>query len=94
MSFTGILLYLVRESRGSRGRLVFFTACVAIGVAAVVAVAGMAGAIEEDVAVFVTQQRGFRSRGFRGAHLSGQEKRIRRLHELIDDWIEMHATSD
>ncbi len=46
MSFTGILLYLVRESRGSRGRLVFFTACVAIGVAAVVAVAGMAGAIE------------------------------------------------
>jgi phenylpropionate dioxygenase-like ring-hydroxylating dioxygenase large terminal subunit len=45
-------------------------------------------AIEEDVAVFVTQQRGFRSRGFKGVYLSNQEKRIRRYHELIDDWIE------
>jgi hypothetical protein len=45
-------------------------------------------AIEEDVAVFVTQQRGFRSRGFQGVYLSNQEKRIRRYHELIDDYIE------
>lgn len=45
-------------------------------------------AIEEDVAVFVTQQRGFRSRGFTGVYLSNQEKRIRRYHELIDDYIE------
>jgi hypothetical protein len=45
-------------------------------------------AIEEDVAVFVTQQRGFRSRGFKGVYLSNQEKRIRRYHELIDDYIE------
>ena len=44
-------------------------------------------AIEEDVAVFVTQQRGFRSRGFKGVYLSNQEKRIRRYHELIDDHI-------
>lgn len=56
--------------------------------------ASIGPAIEEDVAVFVTQQRGFRSRGFRGVHLSGQEKRIRRLHELIDQWIETHATED
>ena len=45
-------------------------------------------AIEEDVEVFVTQQRGFRSRGYTGAYLSNQEKRIRRYHELIDDYIE------
>jgi hypothetical protein len=44
-------------------------------------------AIEEDVAVFVTQQRGFRSRGFNGVYLSNQEKRIRRYHELIDDYV-------
>lgn len=44
-------------------------------------------AIEEDVAVFVTQQRGFRSRGFKGVYLSNQEKRIRRYHEMIDDYI-------
>ncbi len=50
-------------------------------------------AIEEDVAVFVTQQRGFRSRGFKGVYLSNQEKRIRRYHELIDDYIEGRAPS-
>jgi len=47
-------------------------------------------AIEEDAEVFLTQQRGFRSRGFKGAYLSNQEKRIRRYHELIDDHIEKH----
>lgn len=47
-------------------------------------------AIEEDVEVFVTQQRGFRSRGFNGVYLSNQEKRIRRYHELIDDYIVKH----
>ena len=45
-------------------------------------------AIEEDLAVFVTQQRGFRSRGFKGVYLSKQETRIRRYHELIDDYID------
>ena len=44
-------------------------------------------AIEEDVTVFVTQQRGFRSRGFQGVYLAEQEKRIRRYHELIDEYI-------
>lgn len=47
-------------------------------------------AIEEDVAVFVTQQRGFRSRGFKGVYLSSQETRIRRYHELLDDYIRRH----
>ena len=45
-------------------------------------------AIEQDVAVFVTQQRGFRSRGFKGVYLSSQEARIRRYHEMIDDYID------
>jgi len=45
-------------------------------------------AIEEDVGVFLTQQRGFRSRGFKGVYLSNQEKRIRRYHELIDEYIQ------
>ena len=48
----------------------------------------MGPAIEDDVRVFVAQQRGFRSRGFKGVYLSNQEKRIRRYHELIDDYIE------
>jgi phenylpropionate dioxygenase-like ring-hydroxylating dioxygenase large terminal subunit len=45
-------------------------------------------AIEDDVAIFVSQQRGFRSRGFKGVYLSNQEIRVRRYHEMIDDYIE------
>ena len=40
---------LLRESRGSRGRLAFFAACLGTGVAAVVAVAGLSGALEETI---------------------------------------------
>jgi putative ABC transport system permease protein len=40
---------LRRESRGSRGRLVFFVACLAVGVAAVVAVAGLAASLERTI---------------------------------------------
>jgi hypothetical protein len=50
--------------------------------------ASIGPAIEDDVRVFVTQQRGFRSRGFKGVYLAKQETRIRRYHELIDDYIE------
>ena len=50
---------------------------------------GWVGAgIDQDVDVFVKQQRGFRSRGFKGVYLSKQESRVRRYHELIDDYIE------
>ena len=38
-----------RESRGARGRLVFFTACLAVGVAAVVAVAGLSTALRDGL---------------------------------------------
>ncbi|HWN42965.1 MAG TPA: FtsX-like permease family protein [Thermoanaerobaculia bacterium] len=40
---------LIRESRGARGRLAFFVACLSIGVAAVVAVAGMSASLDEGV---------------------------------------------
>ncbi|MBK9372657.1 MAG: ABC transporter permease [Holophagales bacterium] len=40
---------LARESRGSRGRMIFFAACLGTGVAAVVAVAGLSGALEETI---------------------------------------------
>jgi predicted lysophospholipase L1 biosynthesis ABC-type transport system permease subunit len=38
-----------RESRGSRGRLVFFAACLAVGVAAVVAVAGLSAGLDAGI---------------------------------------------
>ena len=38
-----------RESRGARGRLVFMTACLAIGVAAVTGVAALVSAVEGAV---------------------------------------------
>jgi len=44
--------------------------------------------ITQDIAVFVQQQKGFRSRGFKGVYLSKQESRVRRYHELIDDYID------
>ncbi|MCC5885075.1 MAG: aromatic ring-hydroxylating dioxygenase subunit alpha [Gammaproteobacteria bacterium] len=48
----------------------------------------MGKTIDEDMAVFIMQQRGFRSRGFKGVYLAQQENRVRRYHELIDDYIE------
>lgn len=40
---------LIRESRGSRGRLAFFVACLSIGVAAVVAVAGLSASLDDGI---------------------------------------------
>lgn len=40
---------LIRESRGSRGRLLFFIACLAVGVAAVVSVAGISGSLDNGI---------------------------------------------
>lgn len=42
---------VARETRGSRGRLAFFVACLAVGVAAVVAVAGLSSSLEEGIRV-------------------------------------------
>ncbi len=49
MRAAGALAFALRESRGARGRLLFLISCVAIGVAAVVAVAGLSAAVEEGL---------------------------------------------
>ena len=48
----------------------------------------MGRTIDQDLGVVPGQQLGLKSRSYRGAYLSGQESRIRRYHELIDDYIE------
>lgn len=40
---------LLRESRGARGRFLFFVACLAVGVTAVVAVAGLASGLDQGI---------------------------------------------
>lgn len=49
MSPATFLRQLARESRGSRGRLVFFVACLAVGVGAVVSVAGVSVGLETGI---------------------------------------------
>ncbi|MCP4657053.1 MAG: FtsX-like permease family protein [bacterium] len=49
MTVATFFRHLRRESRGSRGKLVFFVACLAIGVAAVVAVAGFCEGLDRGV---------------------------------------------
>ena len=49
MSLALYLRYMARESRGSGARLLFFVICLAVGVAAVVAVAGMSAGIDEGL---------------------------------------------
>ena len=48
----------------------------------------MGRTIDQDLAIFPSQQLGFRSRGYKRAYLAGQESRVGRFHELIDDYIE------
>ncbi len=43
--------------------------------------------IDQDMSIFPAQQQGMRSRGYTGSYLAGQESRVSRLHELIDDYI-------
>lgn len=49
MKLSGYLRTLARESRGARGRLAFFVASLSIGVAAVVAVAGLSASLEDGI---------------------------------------------
>jgi phenylpropionate dioxygenase-like ring-hydroxylating dioxygenase large terminal subunit len=43
--------------------------------------------IDQDVAIWSTQQRGLTSRGFRGDYMPKQENRIRFFHENLDRYI-------
>jgi phenylpropionate dioxygenase-like ring-hydroxylating dioxygenase large terminal subunit len=45
-------------------------------------------AMDQDLSITTGQQLGFRSRGFEGVYLSGQESRIRRYHEVIDEYLQ------
>ena len=47
--------------------------------------------MDQDLSITTGQQLGFRSRGFTGVYLAGQETRIRRYHELIDNYIARFA---
>lgn len=40
---------------------------------------------DQDMSVAVGQQQGLHSMGYRGGIISGQEKRIQRFHELLND---------
>ena len=44
--------------------------------------------IDQDMAIFPGQQRAMHSRGYKGSYLAGQESRVSRLHELVDDFID------
>lgn len=43
--------------------------------------------IDQDLSVAVAQQQGFHSQGYEDAYLSGQESRVRRFHEVLNDYI-------
>lgn len=51
--------------------------------------ADMAGQIVfQDMTLAEGQQRGLHSRGYNDAYLAGQETRVRRFHEVLNDYIE------
>ncbi len=49
MRAAATLRQMLRESRGARGRLLFFVACLGVGVAAVVAVAGLSSSLDQGI---------------------------------------------
>ncbi len=50
--------------------------------------------IDQDVAIWNTQQQGLRSRGFRGEYLPWQERRIRYFHDEIDRYLARGPLTD
>jgi phenylpropionate dioxygenase-like ring-hydroxylating dioxygenase large terminal subunit len=44
--------------------------------------------VDQDLSVAVAQQNGFHSRGYGDAYLNGQEDRVRRFHEVLNDYLE------
>lgn len=43
--------------------------------------------IDQDVAIWASQQQGLRSRGFRGGYMPEQENRVRYFHESLDRYL-------
>ena len=67
MSASLLFKTMWRQARGARGRLVFFVACIAVGVAAVVGVAALVDVVELGVRT--------RSREMLGGDLSIESRR-------------------
>ena len=44
--------------------------------------------VDEDLSVAVHQQKGLHSRGYTDAHLTEQESRVRRFHEVLNDYLD------
>jgi hypothetical protein len=44
--------------------------------------------VDQDLSVAVWQQKGLHSRGYQDAILSEQETRVRRFHEVLNDYLE------
>jgi hypothetical protein len=44
--------------------------------------------VDQDLSVAVAQQLGFHSLAYEDAYLTGQESRVRRFHEVLNDYIE------
>ena len=44
-------------------------------------------AIDQDVQVWTAQQKGLRSRGYRGDYMPWQERRVRYFHEMLDRYL-------
>jgi len=44
--------------------------------------------VAQDLGVAVAQQQGLHSMGYDDAYLSGQESRVRRFHEVLNDYLE------
>jgi hypothetical protein len=44
--------------------------------------------LAQDLSLAVTQQKGLRSMAFGDCYLAGQETRVRRFHEVINDYLE------
>ena len=43
---------------------------------------------DQDLSIGTSQQQGLNSRGFKGCILPGQEKRVQRFHELLNDMVQ------
>jgi phenylpropionate dioxygenase-like ring-hydroxylating dioxygenase large terminal subunit len=48
----------------------------------------MGGGIDQDASVFVSQQKGLRSRAYGGGYLANQERRVVYYHQVLDDYLE------
>jgi hypothetical protein len=43
---------------------------------------------DQDISMAIGQQKGVKSKGFEDAILTNQERRVRRYHEVLNDYIE------